>query len=204
MDESLTVRVEDPETGLELLTARPYRSDRWPLEIELPAGHYRLSVEGREVLDRCGGVLLEPVRHGRFSADFQIQGGASLPLEAHLPNGARIDLDLRGVALELDRLAAPKLAPGMSAEAIAEAASSAEIWLVPSDRWPIRVPFRFTAPGETQTSWLCYRFALGQRQSSEILPAGEYVLEARMPGGRVVATRVTLEDGETAAVELEL
>jgi hypothetical protein len=148
--------------------------------------------------------LIEPIRHGRFEADIEIRSGAMLPLDARLPSGARIDLTLRGAVDEHDLRAAPKLAPGMSAEAIAEAASSAEIWLVPLDRWPVRVPFRFTAPGETGTSWLHHRFALGKRQTSEVLPAGAYVLEARMPGGRVASASVLLEDGATAVVEVEL
>ncbi len=42
----------------------------------------------------------------------------------------------------------------------------------------------------------------GSEAPSEVLPAGRFRVEARLPGGRVVLRTVVLVDGETTAVDL--
>jgi hypothetical protein len=201
----LEICVEDPETQLVLVRCEPRWDDEWPLALELPAGDYRVRVEGRPALDPVLGTLFAPSRHGRFEADVPVAAGRTLPLEARMPAGARIDLTLResvqaggGEALRRARL-------GIEAALCDEHAVQAEIRLLADGRRPHPVAFRHEISGiGSQGACLRHELPVGSRQVSEIVPAGRFVLEARLPDGRVATAPVVLVDGETAVVELDV
>lgn len=148
---------------------------------------------------------MSPSRSGRFEIDVFIAADRTTPIDACLPAGARIDLTLRGAAGPEDVQALGRAWPGMDEEAVELFSKNAEIRLLAADRWPCPVSFRYEITGSSAAgTHLRSELPLGARQISEIVPAGRYVLEARLPGGRVAATPVTLKDGETAVVTLEL
>ena len=45
--------------------------------------------------------------------------------------------------------------------------------------------------------------ALGTTATSQVIPAGEFTLEARLPGGRVLRKPVVLLDGATTDVAID-
>lgn len=202
---NITVRIEDPQTGLPLIARSSFDREPWPLELQLPAGSYRLAVEGHPDIDHSHGVLLAYSSHGRFEAELSIAAGGVTAMEAHLPAGARIDLELEGKTEASDTQAVVERWSDYLQGDLDYWGGRAQIRLLSEKRWPRPVSFKIESSGSGDVlSHLSPNLPIGTRQTSELLPAGRYTLEARMPGGRVASVPVTLVDGETLGVTLEL
>lgn len=200
LTDGIVVHVEDPDSGFTILSW-----DSWPFEMTLPAGDYRLAVEGSAFTDSHHGTMLRPSNHGRFATSLHITAGQVTQVEAYLPTGARIDLTLGGETEDADRDAVlASWGEGVTGD-LEFFATRARVRLLAEGHWPRRVEFRWE---DTQTSaagtHLTPNLEIGTQQVSELLPAGRYTLEAHMPGGRVASVPVTLVDGETLSVTLEL
>jgi hypothetical protein len=81
--------------------------------------------------------------------------------------------------------------------------SRAALVLLAEGSRPIDVQFteqwtRSSGAGTHLTKYL----ALDKQDVSQVLPAGRFTLEARLPGGRVARTPVVLVDGQTTEVAL--
>jgi hypothetical protein len=96
-------------------------------------------------------------------------------------------------------------------EALAGAAVGAENWQEAfAARATLRLfaagrpsePLLFVTPGAAEDAAGEPHLALGSSGLSEVLPAGEALLEARLPGGRVARAPVSLVAGETLDVSL--
>ena len=205
LTDDIVVRIEDPDTGLPMLSKDRFYRETWPLELRLPSGSYRLAVEGAPSMDSHHGTLFSHAAHGRFEVELSITPGGITAIAAHLPAGARIDLKLEGEAKQADTQAVVDRWGNQTPETLDYWARRAQIRLVSADRWPRPVEFQFEMTGSTAAgTHLGPHLPIGTQQTSELVPAGRYTLEARMPGGRVASVPVTLVDGETLSVTLEL
>lgn len=200
----LEIRFQDEVTGFPLLGRNSFYRSPWPQVFELPAGDYRLVVEGDASIDSHHGTLMSPRECGRFETLVRIRSGQRVEIQANLPQGARVKVHLRGAVLEKDREAIRLEYPDSSVS-IDYWSRRAELELRGEGDWPQPVYFTddemfagTSAAGTHRTPWL----ALGSTDTSGILSAGDYVLRASMPGGRVVTRSLTLVDGQTTEVTL--
>jgi len=191
------IRVEDLATGFPLLEPthrlRAHRSQT----LRLPAGRYRLVVQG----SRPGSGFPPVLRargHGAFETTVAIEAERETRVVARLGAGARLRVRLIGTASDRDRLA---LAEDVLAPSRGELESArARLVLSADGRWPAPVVFGNDDSPERVRPDL----ELGIAGLSEPQPAGRFTLTARLPGGRVVAAPVVLVDGVTTDVELVL
>ncbi|MBI5433228.1 MAG: carboxypeptidase regulatory-like domain-containing protein [Planctomycetes bacterium] len=200
VDVSARLRLEDPESGFPLVDAPTSVGAQSPWHLNLPAGEYRVAVEGCAVLDDYHGTLERARDLGRFEARVRVEAGRETTLDALVPAGARLHLALRGTANDADRASPDATEWGFPRESGAELAT---LQLVAAQRWPLPVLFRHPNGAEPEADgYLCPFLALGRTEFSEILPAGRYELVARLPGGRVARAPVELVDGRVTDVEL--
>jgi hypothetical protein len=201
----LTLRIEDPILGVPLVERRSSYGQAWPQRVQLAEGDYRLVVEGMGDTDHWHGILITPRAHGRFETLLHIDRDRETEVRAELPPGARVHLHLQGEILDQDREAIRKRYEGMTLGGpIDDWAGQPSIVLVSENRWP--EPIEFTCQiwmgSSAAGTHLTSKLALGTDAVSQMLPAGQYTLEARMPGGRVAAQDVVLVEGQTSEVTL--
>ncbi len=194
----LAIRVEDSGTGTPLIVRHFFDRETWPYRLELPEGRYRLVVEGKARVGEQHGMVWAARGHGRFATTIHVVAGRDTMVQATLPKGARVHVRLTGKEREEDREATGASMPDWRFRLFDEndGPERASLALFTDGGWP--EPIRFRIGGKFLTSEL----ALGSEQTSEILPAGRFRVEARLPDGRVVSRTVVLVDGETTAVDL--
>ncbi|MCC6408375.1 MAG: hypothetical protein IT453_14515 [Planctomycetes bacterium] len=192
--------IEDSTTGFALLREWGHAVQPW--RFELPAGEYRVAVEGEAELDLYHGVLTEERVLGRVEKLARVVAGRESTIELSLGAGARLRLTLRGATSDADRAAVSK--PGWRYfDSVEDRASVAEIALFAPNRRPEPVWFRWELDGTSAAgTHLRATLALGESELSEVVSAGRFELVARLPGGRVARAPVELVDGRTADVEL--
>ena len=199
---SIAVQFEDPSTSTPLVRTDSFGVGTGPSQYRLPEGEYRVVVEGTAVVD-YHGRLWTPRSSGRSESLVRVAADRSTDVEVRLPEGARIHLGLRGEVLASDREA---IGTGTFFFGNVESwASHASFSLLPEDGWPQPVEFTMVIEGRGTIAGtrLVSMLPLGSDSTSELLPAGRFRLEARMPGGRVASKDVVLVDGATTDVTLE-
>jgi len=203
VERGLVIRVEDLDTGAPLLVRNSIFRATGPYRINLPEGQYRLIVEGAASIERQHGTLMSERKHGRFVTTVRVLESRETTVNATLSQGARLRVRLAGSVGEQDREALREQHPDWDADVIEYRIGRAAFALLAEGRWPEPILFRWevtqsSAAGTHLTSEL----ALGSEQTSELLPAGRFRVEARLPGGRVVSRSVVLVEGETTAIDL--
>lgn len=191
---------EDFATGIVLFENRVPTG--FPFEVELPAGEYRVVVEGAYEPPHVDGHG-STSRHGRFESRAIVRSNETVVIDARPGVGARLDLRLQGEPDDLDREGYRR--HETTNRANEDRAFRAELRLVEAMRAPRIVHFTTDPSGPTPIALHdTTRLPLGGRAISELLPAGAFTLEAALPSGRVARTRVELIDGETTTVTLRM
>lgn len=201
---SIAITIEDPATGAMLVKQDGDTGGQSTMR--LPEGEYRVVVEGAPFVDFHHGTVLRERGAGRFETLARVVAGSTTRVSAVPGEGARLRVQLEGRANDADRAAIAKHYAGMTCgvdDWNEVFAARATLVLLAPDRRPIEVQFieewlETSAAGKHLTSFL----ALGATDVSQIVPAGRFTLEARLPGGRVARTPVVLVDGGTTDVEL--
>lgn len=202
----LSIRIEDPRTGDVVVDRAELFDAGWPQGFSLPEGDYRVVVDGAPSIGYFHGTLDDPRQFGRFEAGARVVAGSTVRVAGTLPRGARVRVKLVGAANDADRAAIAAQFVGVSVgienwnEVLA---ARAGLLLCTEGRRPIEVEFT-EVWGSTSAAGthLSNHLALGATDVSQLVPAGRFTLEARLPGGRVVSKPVVLVDGETTEVEL--
>jgi len=193
---AIRIRVLDEKTGVSLVS-RKYSSFRGGSPtLELPVGVYRVEVTGCDVFEPHHGRLVGTRRLDRWTSLARIEEGTLLAVAVTLAEGARLKLTLVGEPDESDLAACD---PGWDQERRAEAARLATVHLV-RDGVPcesVQFPHK-SQWGSGQWS----RLSLGSTETSQVVSTGNYLLEARLPGGRVASAPVTLAAGQIVLAEL--
>lgn len=201
-----SIRIEDVAEGATLLFDDLRVNQGTPHEFKLPESRYRVVVRGEPFIEFHHGTLVGGSANGRFETLVDVSRDSTTRIDATLPAGARIRLSIAGEVLDEDREAVYAAHPGSTFGGPIEFwAGRAATTLVTADRWPIPVPFPYELTGSSAAGthlgdWL----ALGSEGTSELLPAGRYRIEARLPGGRSTSAEVTLVDGQTTTVTLAI
>ncbi len=204
--EGFSISIEDVEDGATLLF-QDMRSTRASSgEYRLPEGRYRVVVQGESYIG-WHGTMYSSTDLGRFESVVSITRDTTTQVEATMPIGARIELELVGDILDEDNAAVrAELRDGwVILGSIENYSIRATTTLRAKDRRPIPVQFPYLVTGSSAAGthlgpWI----AIGTSGTSETLPAGEFRFEARMPGGRVVARDVTLVEGQTTRLVLAM
>jgi hypothetical protein len=201
---NIAIRIEDPSTGTPLVERNFFYNKPWPQPFEVPAGEYRVTVEGAPGCDLFHGTLQSPRPSGRYQVLVRVEPGRESTVSAYLPKGAKVHLILAGEVQEEDREAIRLQFAGMNYE-LEYWANCANLTLLPPEGWPQPATFTMVMTGSSAAgTHLTSALPLGSDSISQILPAGRFRLEARMPGGRVASKDVVLVDGETTEVALDL
>lgn len=197
-------RIEDPTTGA-VLSSRVLDEREGPCEpfpLSVPAGTYRVVVRGRPWVETHHGTLLEPAAHGAWEQVVTLAGGERRRLTVVLDRGATLDLALRGSIERADLLAFLARQPWYESEHTSHWTDDVETWLLAPGRVPERVEvteeWLWSSAAGTHLAWP----SLGAEGRTQVLPAGEYVLDARLLGGRRQRVPVVLREGESTPVEL--
>lgn len=190
--DGIAVRIEDPEGGFPLLSRIDFADTRWPQAFTLPEGLWRLVVEGRPLLDRQHGLLVEKSAHGRFETLVRVRADERTEVHAVLPAGARLRVAVSGTPCAEGAVPSEQawLGPGGVALTVGD-----------PTHWPMRVAFEGSMP--LNASELRSRLPLGTEAVSEVLPAGRWTLVGRLADGRTARTEVVLSDGRTTEAALE-
>lgn len=202
-----SIRVEDVDDGAPLVHYFVERSESGSGTRRLPAGTYRVVVHGEPDVGRQHGVVHDFAAHGRFETIVEVRQDETTTLLAPLPAGARLRAKIAGAGSPADEVAVraqhpPTTVFGGPIEFWSERATMS---LVADGRWPVSVFFRWemtssSGAGTHLGDWLL----LGKGGTSELLPAGRYRFEARLPGGRSASADIVLVDGQTTDVELAI
>lgn len=201
---NVSIQIEDPATGTPLVRRDFFYDKPWPQRFQVPQGVYRVIVEGAPSTDLFHGTLMFPRGLGRHESLVHVSSGQESVVSAELPRGAKLHLTLAGEVLEEDREAIRRRSAGMHYE-LEYWANRAELTLVPPEGWPQPAMFTMELTGSSAAgTHLTSELALGSDSTSQILSAGRFRLEARMPGGRVASKEIVLIDGATTDVTLDL
>ncbi len=198
----VAIRIEDPRTGIAIVDRDELYDAGWPQGFSLPEGDYRVVVDAKPQVDDHHGVLYAERAAGRFEGYVRVSRDQTARLTGTLPAGARLAVRVSGAASEADRAAIRDFYRGFSVGwPNWEERFPARVQLVlrAEGRWPVQVEF---LEKEFHDSRLTPFLALGADGVSQILPAGRFTLEARLPGGRVARAPVELVDGQTTEVAL--
>lgn len=199
----LVVRIEDPRRGVRLASLDRSENAAWPLEFELPVGDYRIAVEGLELVDSMHGSLVRSRNFGRWESLVQVQAGSRQSMRAVVPAGARLRLQLEGAVQAADCDATRRDFAPATTSSFEYWAERATISLRAPGRWPEPVLFKSRIEhSDNAGDYLQPLAPLGSTQTSEVLPAGRFLLEARLRGGRLASREIVLVDGETTDVTL--
>lgn len=181
-----------PETGVVVAREELGAETR----VELPPGRWRVTVEDAPVrLGWHGTPLAEPCV-GPFETEVDMVAGRERTVLVAPPAGARLAVSIAGApdasdwrALEME--GAPDRgwdpATRVTLRLLAPRHAAVPVWFL----WK-----RLEPPGLEDA------LALGESATSWIVPAGRWMLEGRLPGGRVARTEVVLVDGETTEARL--
>ncbi|MCE9593816.1 MAG: hypothetical protein K8S98_06460 [Planctomycetes bacterium] len=192
--------VEDANTGRPLVRKGLAGFELLPWRIELPEGEYRVAIEGAGVSDSYHGVLELPRAHGRFETSVRIVAGGESKVDGVLPVGARLRVTLHGHTTDADRSAVNER---YSADMREELAQQVTVALIAEGRWPESVMFTWELEGSSAAgTHLRSSLALETTQLSEVVSAGRFRVEARLPGGRKIDAPIVLVDGKTTEAEL--
>jgi hypothetical protein len=204
MATQVAIRIDDPITGLPLVNRASFYEKPWPQTFAVPAGEYRVVVEGAPIIEFWHGRLWGPRTLGRFETLVRVVAGQTSSVTAQLPQGAKMHLVLSGNVREDDR-EAQRGQSFYGEDGIEYWASRATLTLVPPSGWPELPEFTFVIKGSSAAgTHLTSQLPLGSDEVSQVLPAGRFRLEARMPGGRVASKEIVLVDGATTDVALEI
>ena len=194
--------LEHVETCAVLLTRYEYlRETR--VTFDVPPGRYRLVATGAPSVDHHHGTLLRPRTLGRVEAEVEVVSDTTAEVGLDLGPGGSLAVSLTGEARDEDVRAVRERFPGVSAEWLETLSRSASLSLLRGNRRPEAV-LRQARDRGSYGPHLCEDWPLGETHGSEILPAGNYVLLARMPGGREARASVAITAGETTDVRLDL
>ncbi len=212
--EAVMIRIEDPGTNIALVeVASTTNFDKfWPSAFEVPAGSWRLVVEGRERFTHFNTRGGERT-FGRVETPILVRAGEREEIAVHLSLGGRLRLTLRGEPLGDSKPAEP-LGDGGSSLVEAEIVKSAMIpgaavTLLESGRAPVPVMFdesgveKLAAVYDAPAWWRAGAPKLGQTRTSFVMPAGEYTLDVRLPDGRTATKPVVLVEGDVTDVTIE-
>lgn len=203
-------RVEDPRSDALVLTAvGEVACEKIPLA--LPAGRYRVVVDGRESLGIGRHTLANSRAVGRIETVVDVVAGATTRVRARSREGARLHVrlvraDACGAGAEPSPQALERgRREGRFASTIPSASRLrfATLHLRQGERAAIPVRFASSAgPSEHGPPKPLPLLALGEEGVSEPLPTGTFVLEAVHPDGRVARAQVELVEGRTTVVAL--
>ncbi|MFN0009252.1 MAG: carboxypeptidase-like regulatory domain-containing protein [Planctomycetota bacterium] len=201
---NLSVLIADPTTGTPLVWREPLSDNPWPQKFELPEGDYRVVVEGAPTTDFFHGTLSVPAPWGRREVIVHVAAEKESVISAELPRGAKLHLVLKGTVVDADRDAIRRQFAGMNYE-LEYWANRAHLMLFPPQGWPQPAVFTMELTGSSAAgTHLTSELPLGSDSTSQLLPAGCFRLEARMPAGRVASKDIVLVDGATTDVSLDL
>jgi hypothetical protein len=196
------VRVEDPVTNAIVATVdADFASTTNPLA--LPEGRHRVAIEGY-ALTPFPAHPRPADRGGRVEAVVDVVRDETTIVCARLPEGARIRLRVVGLGPEGSLPPVAALVPGDLATVWIDLSSAdrarldrLEAFLLDDERAPVRAAFFDADPSEPTT-----RAPDPGARTSGLLPAGRFVLLARLADGRSARAPVELVDGATTAVVL--
>jgi len=181
-----------------------------PYRFRVPAGTYRVSVDGAANAFGHGGVI-DPRELGRGEAEVTVRAGATHELAVEIDEGARLEVTLEGEVSEADRRAVVEGEPWLESLAmqedererrIEERAALAELHLVDGRgrRTPLVRLARADNPGAGENELDIWE--LGATILSERMPTGAHTLVGRLPSGRTARAEVVLRAGEVTRVQL--
>ena len=200
------VSLESLDSGAVLLAYRGYQPP-FHFDFQAPPGSYRVVAEGQPGIDDYHGVLYSQRLLGRAESPVQLVSASKASLTLDLAPGGRLELDVTGEPSPRDLKAVRERHPDLvqdNTELLEQWAHAATFEL----RWPDHRPeivyrtieLRGTsAAGTHQTG----EWPLGTHDTSQMLPAGDFTLIARLPGGRELRRAVTIRPNETTPVSLE-
>jgi hypothetical protein len=199
------VRIEDPRTGMPLVAEDRIWEIQWPLRFQMPEGEYRVVVEGAPSVEFFRRTLGTPRSGGRYVETLRVPRGATVEVQARIPEGARVRLSVRGEVRPEDVAAFAQRHPRADKEYATFWTGRASVVLIADSGWPESVQFTYeeagtSAPGTHLTGTI----PLGVPSVSQVLPAGRFRLEVRMPGGRIASQEVVLAAGQVTDVALDL
>ncbi|MBK7877892.1 MAG: hypothetical protein IPJ77_19605 [Planctomycetes bacterium] len=203
--DALAVRIEDAATGVELLAQEAFA---WgaspPATFELPAGRYRVVVEGAASVGYHGTLESERAA-GRVEELVTVEPGRATRVEARVPGGARLKLTVHAAIGERERAAFLARFGDQGEWNLDFFTHRATLELCRPGRAPLPADFRYEL-GTTSAAGTHVRPALtvGTTQVSELLPAGRFTLVARLTSGRSVEREIELVEGATLEVVLAI
>ena len=162
--------------------------------ISLPVGEYRLIVEGTHVIGCYPDLLQSKCALGQTRTDFSILPNQETTQEFLLVPGGFLNvwLDCDWLCEDTDSLKKPGLTGLVQPE------NTASLWLFSlSDPQEAICQVDLQAP---RGSGVSVYFPLKEWTESLMVPAGDFLLVARMPGGRRVTQRVSIEPTQTTQV----
>ncbi|MEM1350633.1 MAG: hypothetical protein AAGI01_18875, partial [Myxococcota bacterium] len=177
----------------------------------VPAGRLRVITEGIPYLDSHHGQVIESRTLGRAETVLDVAPGQATEVELVLGGGGRLEIDVRGARSAADDAALKKwwarygdryLEPEKEANYL-----GAKLELIATDgrssHRVVRVDPAHMSSSAAGTHIMGY-WPLGETHTSELLPPGTYTLEVRQVTRETIVKTVTVVEGETARVELEL
>lgn len=204
--DALAVRVEDAATGVELLAQAGFAwRASWPATFELPAGRYRVVVEGEADIEDWHGTLLRERGAGRVEELVTVEPARETRVEARVPGGARVELTVHASIGERERDAFLARSGDQGAWNLDVFSHRATLELRRADRAPLPVEFRWDLEGTSAAgTHLASALPVETTQVSELLPAGTFTLVARLTSGRSVERAIELVEGATLEVVLAI
>ncbi|MBI5363343.1 MAG: hypothetical protein HZA53_09195 [Planctomycetes bacterium] len=204
--DTFAVVIEDVATGVELLAREAFAWEaNWPQRFDLPAGRYRVIVEGAAELDDYHGTLTQARSSGRVEQEVAVEPARETRLTASVPGGARMQLTVHAEIGERECAAFLARFGDQGAYNLEYFSHLATLELRRPGRAPLPVVIRWEMEGSSAAgTHLRSALPVETTQVSELLPAGRFVLVARLTSGREVERAVELVEGETLAVELAI
>lgn len=181
------VAIEDPLTGLRFVTRERAST------FKLPPGMYSVVLEGRSQLSPCYASIREARTMGRTERIVELAPHGKHKLTVPLEVGGTVSILVEGEPSDEDIYRAQRMCSSIHSP-------GAQIWFERAGAAPESVYSidRDSLYGDL----LSPKWALGHRQTAEVLPAGPGILVARLPGGREVRQPLEILSGETHEVEL--
>lgn len=210
VEEGLTIRVEDPSTNIVLVQVASTEnfSQTWPSTFDVPAGRWRLVVEGREMYTHVNTRRGERT-FGRVETAIVVRAKQREEVTVRLGLGGRLRLTLRGEPLADSKPTEPLGDRISSLPLMTPMLPGAAVTLLESGRDPVSLTFDESGVKDLAHITHAQAWAragpprLGQTRMSFVMPAGEYTLDVRMPDGRKATKPVVLVEGDVTDVTIE-
>lgn len=204
--DTFAVAIEDVATGVELLARETFAWEaNWPQRFELPAGRYRVIVEGVAEFDDYHGTLMQARSSGRVEHEVAVEPARETRLSASVPVGARMTLTVHAGIGERECAAFLARFGDQGAYNLEYFSHLATLELRRPGRAPLPVDFRWEMTGSSGAgTHVRSALRVETTQVSELLPTGRFTLVARLTSGRSVERTVELVEGATLAVELAI